>query len=218
MVLGQLVQRFLKSITRDLFNKLHFTYCENQAMDNAVSLAPFFILPHLNCPNHYAPILFLDFSSAFNTIVPQKLFEKLQYLSVPLSLCCWILDFLVDHPKSVKLNNLQSSTIVLNSGAPKGCVLSPLLYSLFTNDCFSHHVSVQLIRFACDTTVKGLIKNSDESAYHQEKDCLMSWCGRNNLDLNTSKTKEMIMDFRRKKIICRPTADKWFTHRNCQQF
>ena len=94
-VLERLVQRFLKSVTRDLLGPLQFAYRENRSVDDAVSLALFFILRHLDCPNGYARILFLDFSSAFNTIVPQKLFEKLQYLSVPLSLCHWILDFLV---------------------------------------------------------------------------------------------------------------------------
>ena len=105
----------------------------------------------------------------------------------------------MNRPQSVNLNNLQSSTIVLCTGAPQGCVLSPVLYSLFTNDCVSHHASVQLIKFVDDTTVEGLIENSDKSAYRQEVGCLLSRCGRNNLELNTSKTMEMIIDFRREK-------------------
>ena len=144
-----------------------------------------------------ARILFLGFSSAFNTIVPQKLFEKLHNLSVPLPLFHSILDFLVDRPQPIKLNNLLSSAIVLNACAAQKCFLSPLLYSLFANKCVSHYASVQLIKFADDTTVERLIENSDEPAYRQEVDCLVSWCGRNNLELITSKTKEMIFDFRR---------------------
>ena len=79
-------------------------------------------------------------------------------LSVPLSLCHWILHFLVARPQSVKLNKLQPFTIILNTGVPQGCVLSPLLYSLFTNDCVPNHASVQLIIFADDTIAEGLIK------------------------------------------------------------
>ena len=61
----------------------------------------------------------------------------------------------------------------------------------------SHHSSVQLIKLADDTTVEQLIEDSDKSSYRQEVDRLVSWCGNNNLDLNTSKTKEMIIDFRK---------------------
>ena len=78
-------------------------------------------------------------------------------------------------------------------------VLSPLLYSLFTNDCISHHESVRITKFADDTTLAGLIKCEDETAYRQEVSTLVKWCGENNLLLNASKTKEIIVDFRRKK-------------------
>ena len=105
----------------------------------------------------------------------------------------------MDRSQSVKLNHLQSCTIVLNTGVPQGCVLSLLLYSFFTNDCISHHSSVQLIKFADDTTAERLIENSDESSYRQEVDRLLSWCGNNNLELKMSKTMEMIVDFQKEK-------------------
>ena len=37
---------------------------------------------------------FVDFSSAFNTIIPRKLFNKIIHMGVERSLCVWILDFL----------------------------------------------------------------------------------------------------------------------------
>ncbi len=80
---------------------------------------------------------------------------------------------------------------------PSGCVLSPLLFSLYTNDCTSKDHSVKLLKFADDTTVIGLIKDGDESAYRQEVEQLAVWCSLNNLELNTLKTVEMIVDFRR---------------------
>ena len=43
------------------------------------------------------------------------------------------------------------------------CVLSPFLYSLFTHDCMTVHVSNT--KFTEDTTVVGLITNDDEAAY-----------------------------------------------------
>lgn len=47
-------------------------------------------------------------------------------------------------------------------------------------------------KFAGDTTILGLVTNDDEPAYRQE--VLVSWCYDNNLCLNISKTKEMIVD------------------------
>ncbi len=64
-------------------------------------------------------------------------------------------------------------------------------------DCTSKDTSVKLLKFADDTTVICLIKDGDESAYRQEVEQLAVWCSLNNLELNTLKTVEMIVDFRR---------------------
>ena len=41
--------------------------------------------------------------------------------------------------------------LILNTGAPQGCMLSPLLFSLFTHDCMARHDSNTIIKFADDT-------------------------------------------------------------------
>ncbi len=142
-------------------------------------------------------ILFVDFSSAFNTIIPNRLLPKLTQLSVPTSVCQWINSFLTDRQQLVRLGKLSSSTRTIITGAHQGCVLSPLLFSLYTNDCTSKDPSVKLLKFADDTTLIGLIQDGDESAYRQEVKELAVWCSLNNLELNTLKTVEMIVDFRR---------------------
>ncbi|KAK3565404.1 hypothetical protein QTP86_007938 [Hemibagrus guttatus] len=73
------------------------------------------------------------------------------------SLCNWILDFLTGRPQSVQIRNSTSSATTLNTGAPQGCVLSPLLFTLLTHDCATMHSSNHIIKFADDTTVVGLI-------------------------------------------------------------
>ncbi len=152
-----------------------------------------FILQHLDRPGTYVRILYVDFSFTFNTIIPSLIQPKLTLLSVPTSVCLWITSFLTDRQKLVRLD--QHCTI--STGAPQGCVFSPLLFSLYTNDCTSKDPSVKLLKFADDTTLIGLIQDGDESAYRQEIKELAVWCSLNNLELNTLKSVEMIVDFRR---------------------
>ncbi|KAK3515224.1 hypothetical protein QTP70_011413, partial [Hemibagrus guttatus] len=55
--------------------------------------------------------------------------------------------------------------------------------------------STNILKFADDTAVVGLISNNDETAYLEEIKNLETWCQDYNLLLNVSKTKELIVDF-----------------------
>uniref|UniRef100_A0A673GSV0 Reverse transcriptase domain-containing protein n=1 Tax=Sinocyclocheilus rhinocerous TaxID=307959 RepID=A0A673GSV0_9TELE len=193
----KLVLAHLKDITGPLLDPLQFAYRANRSVDDAVNMGLHYVLQHLDRPGTYVRILFVDFSSAFNTIIPNLLLPKLSQLSVPTSVCQWINSFLTDRQQLVRLGKYTSSTRIISTGAPQGCVLSPLLFSLYTNDCTSKDPSVKLLKFADDTTLIGLIQDGDESAYRQEVEQLAVWCSLNNLELNTLKTVEMTVDFRR---------------------
>ncbi len=164
----KLVLAYLKDITGPLLDPLQFAYRTNRSVDDTVNLGLHFILQHLDMPGTYVRILFVDFSPAFNTIIPSLLLPKLTQLSVPTSVCQWITSFLTDRQQLVRLGKYTFSTRTISTGAPQGCVLSPLLFSLNTNDCTSKDPSVKLLKFADDTTLIGLIQDGDESAYRQE--------------------------------------------------
>ena len=51
--------------------------------------------------------------------------------------------------------------LILNTGAPQGCVPSPLQYSLFTHDCVPKYNSNTILKFSDDTTVVGLMTDND---------------------------------------------------------
>ena len=108
----------------------------------------------------------------------------------------------------VTVNTLLSQPLILSTGAPQGCVLSPLLYSHFTNDCRSNSNSTLVFKFSDDTTIEGLITNTDETVYCSGVDQLVDWCEDNNLELNVLKTREMVIDFRRKKTPTTPLVIK----------
>ena len=61
-----------------------------------------------------------------------------------------------------------------------------------TSDCVLSSDSNLVVKFADDTTVR------------QQVDELVTWCNENNVELNVSKTKEIEVDFRRRKKIQSP--------------
>ncbi|KAL0173244.1 hypothetical protein M9458_033555, partial [Cirrhinus mrigala] len=172
----KLVLAYLKDITGPLLDPLQFAYRANRDLCEDPVCGLQFGLQH-----HYS------FTPPHQT----------KPTFCPTSICQWITSFLTDRQQLVRLGKFTSSSRTTNTGAPQGCVLSPLLFSLYTNDCTSKDPSVKLLKFADDTTVIGLIRDGDESAYRQEVKELAVWCSHNNLELNKLKTVEMIVDFRR---------------------
>lgn len=83
--------------------------------------------------------LFFDFSFAFNTIIPSRMETKLLNLGVNQHTCRWMKDFLFNWPQTISLRIYHSSFLTFNTGVPQGCVLSPLLSSLYTDDCTPNH-------------------------------------------------------------------------------
>ena len=93
---------------------------------------------HLEQPKTTARLLFADFSSAFNTLQPHILADKLtSYFQIDDQLTRWILDFLTNRSQRVRVNNTFSDLLHTSTGSPQGCVLSPLLFILYTDDCRS---------------------------------------------------------------------------------
>jgi hypothetical protein len=161
----RLVMAHINTIIPETQDPLQFAYHPNRSPDDAISIAIHTALSHLDKRNIYVRMLFIDYSSAFNTIVVSKLITKLRTLGLNTSLCNWILDFLTGRLQVVRVGNNTSATLILNTGAPHGYMLSPLLYSLFTHDCTARHDSNIIIQFANNTTVVGLITDNGETAY-----------------------------------------------------
>ncbi|KAI4890340.1 hypothetical protein NFI96_001136 [Prochilodus magdalenae] len=75
--------------------------------------------------------------------------------------------------------------------------LCPQPSPVFLYDCVARHTCSIIFKFADDTTILGLITDGDETAYRDEVSALSEWCYHNNLSLNISRTKEMIVDYRK---------------------
>jgi hypothetical protein len=193
------MESLLMPFVIDDLDPLQFAYVMNRSTEDASCPFMHKVCQHLDRKSsNTAQALFIDYSSAFNTI-HHLLINKLEALGVPSYLQLWILDYLTNRPQYVRTNSETSSLITLNTGAPQGCVMSPLLFVLYTNDLCWNAPNVSLIKYADDTVVIGLIENDNATEYVDCIKLVNSWCKDNYLDLNINKTKEIIWDFRKNK-------------------
>ena len=102
---------------------------------------------------------------------------------------------MIGRTQCVKAGGHQSSTVT--TGAPQGCVLSPVLFSLYTSDCVSSTSCCSILKYADDTVIVALLSDQAND-YFSQVDEFIRWCDDHYLTLNTTKTKEMVIDFRRK--------------------
>ncbi|KAK3547969.1 hypothetical protein QTP70_001637 [Hemibagrus guttatus] len=100
--LERLIMRQIKDLLPPSLDPMQFAYRPNRSTDDAISTTLHLSLTHLENKDTYVQMLFIDFSSAFNTIMPQHMTEKLRLLGINTSLCNWILDFLTGRPQSIQ--------------------------------------------------------------------------------------------------------------------
>jgi hypothetical protein len=109
----RLVMAHINSILPETLDPLQLAYRPNRSTDDAISIALYTALSHLDKRNTYVRMLFI--SSAFNTIVPSKLITKLRTLGLNTSLCNWILDFLKGRPQVVPQGQVRTHPERLSS-------------------------------------------------------------------------------------------------------
>ena len=133
-------------------------------------------------------MLFVDFSSAFHTITPMKLVGKLRTLDLSTTPDTW-------HAQKQTIYNSDRPSHLLLSGhrRPPGLrAQPPLVHLVHLQPQPPWHgensaVSMDNTTFIC------IIDNSKET------NNLAAWCTETNLLLNVSKSKEVIVDFRKNK-------------------
>ncbi len=197
--LEKLVLNAILPVVNPHLDPHQFAYKEKRGTEDAVACLLHTLLQHLDTPGHFARVNFIDFSSAFNTIQRHLVISKLHSLHIPPPLIHFIHDFLSDRPQAVRLGSTTSPFIIINTGAPQGCVLSPFLYTLYTNDCLSPSPVTKYFKYSDDTAILALLSDQDSvTAYKHSVAHFSQWCKDNHLLLNVTKTKELIFDNRKK--------------------
>ncbi|XP_071832278.1 uncharacterized protein [Apostichopus japonicus] len=193
------MQRILLPRLTDSINqfgdKRQFAYRKGVSCVDAVLLLIHEVVSELNCKETtIAKVLFLDFSSAFNTVLPNQLITDLSGFITEPWLLHWLAQFLTGWSRHVKLENGLSDRSEIKVGVPQGGPLSALLFTLYTDEIKSGgHISIT--KYADDTAILCKISKSscvnDQLNYQQSVNDVVSKCDRKNLLLNAKKSKEM---------------------------
>ena len=140
-------------------------------------------------------MVFLDVRKAFDSLDHNILLTKLQALGLSGMMLNWFSSYL-DRTQRVRHNGYSSNELKFRCGIPQGSCLGPTLFIFYINAVFDNvDNNVKMMMFADDCV---LYKS------HQESDIVLNnlqtglndyvqWGIENNMHLNVSKTKAMLL-------------------------
>ena len=137
----------------------------------------------------YTAMLFMDLRKAFDTVSHKILLHKLYNYGIRGPALSLITSYLSSRKQYVSINNIYSSSKMINIGVPQGSILSPLIFLIYVNDLFNATLTERRL-FAEDICY--VISNSSplnlELQCYLELQNLCNWCNANKLQINPEKS------------------------------
>ena len=143
----------------------------------------------------------LEITKAFDVLNFDILLKKLDAYNCHISTVKWFQSYLYGRKQFVKLDDLKSSTFDQLNGVPQGSILGPLLFNIYINDmplCIDY-VNADL--YADDTTLYAIANSVNilQNNLSHDLNNFSNWCNKNNLVINTNKSKCMIITSRQRR-------------------
>ena len=91
---------------------------------------------------------------------------------------------------------------------PQGCVLSPALFTIYTDGHRGSEKDTIIIKYADDTALVGLMRPGTDGAFARAVAQYAAQCDADNLSLNAKKTKKLVVDFRKSAVVLPPIMIK----------
>ena len=141
--------------------------------------------------NENVILISLDFSKAFDCVKHDVLFEKIAKLNVQDNIYNWLKSYFYNRQHSTKFEEKISNIRAINASVVQGSGLGPVSYSIAASDLKPKNKNFKIHKFADDTylvTTGNYTKQIKEEIEH-----VANWASNNNLILNSSKTREMVI-------------------------
>ena len=132
-------------------------------------------------------IAILDFSKAFDTVLQDRLLQKLEAYDIRGNLHKWLSSFLKDRQMNVEVEGDHSDSAYVESGVPQGTVLGPLMFLCHIND-LPDCVKSQVRLFADDCLIYRQIKTQkDHQILQNDLKELEKWAAKWGMRFNPKK-------------------------------
>ena len=185
-VLSKVLESFVVSWMREA--TVHSETQYGGIKDSSTTLALITMLHHvlqrLERKNTYARILLIDFSKAFDHIDHNILLDKLKTNGVPQM--CGLAECVFDQ------ENAEGQT-----GVPQGTLSGP---ENFLNMIDDLHTDVDDVKFVDDVTLYEVCNTHSQNKLQNAVNDIQVWATNNNMSLNASKTKELLVYYGREEL------------------
>lgn len=141
--------------------------------------------------NAYVAIVSLDFSRAFDTVRHSTLVEKLSALELQDHIFNWIVNFLSGRQHVTRFKGQTSKPAYINASVVQGSGLGPSTYDISASDLHPVNTSNKMLKYADDTYL--LVGSRARNTISEELNNVTRWAALNNLKLNSTKSREMIV-------------------------
>lgn len=138
----------------------------------------------------YVHLIALDFSKAFDTVRHSTLLQKTADLCIEDQLYNWVAHFLTDRQHLVNHNGENTTSLTINSSIIQGSGIGPVLYIINASDLHPINSLNIMFKYADDTYL--LVPSVNSHLIPLELNHISEWAASNNLNLNKSKTSEII--------------------------